>query len=86
MKRIEFIAAAHPRVGTMLSPNAADVRGQLAAIGFTPSDGVTGVDWVITDDTADMAGTDVPVLHLDGKISIYGLKQAVIALFDSQGA
>lgn len=86
MKRIQSIAAAHPRVGTVLSPDTASVRGQLASIGFTPTDGVAGADWVITDDTADVAGTDVPVLHLDGKISIYGLKQAVIALFCSQGA
>lgn len=79
MKRLESIAAAHPRVGTLLSFEATNVRGQLASIGFFPCEGTDDVDWLITDGDTPDAG--VPVLHLNGKISIYGLKQAVIALF-----
>ncbi len=81
MKRIQTIATAHPRVGLVLSPDAASVGGQLASIGFTPSDGTAGVDWVVTDRADAATGLDVPVLRLSGKTSIYNLKQAVAALF-----
>lgn len=81
MKRIEDIAAAYPRVGTLLSPEAESVRGQLTSIGFTPCDGGdSGLNWLITDGSADTPAADVPILRLNGNISIYGLKQAIIAL------
>jgi hypothetical protein len=81
MKRIETIAAAHPRVGLVLSPDTASVGGQLSSIGFTPCDGTAGVDWVVTDRADAAIGLDVPVLRLTGKTSIFSLKQAVAALF-----
>lgn len=81
MKRIETIAAAHPRVGLVLSPDTASVGGQLSSIGFTPSEGTTGVDWVVTDRADAAIGLDVPVLRLTGKTSVFRLEQAVTALF-----
>lgn len=85
MKRIESIAAAHPRVGTLLSPEAAVLRGQLSSLGFTPCDAdESGLDWLVTDDAAAQASA-LPVLQVTGKVSIYGLKQAILGLFSSQG-
>ncbi|HLO77973.1 MAG TPA: hypothetical protein VK196_16080 [Magnetospirillum sp.] len=87
MKRFESIVAAHPRVGAHLSTETAVVRGQLASLGFAPCDAdASGVDWLVNDDTSGPApAVDVPVLHLNGNISIYGLKQAIVALFDNRG-
>jgi hypothetical protein len=84
MKRIESLAAAHPRVGAVLSPEAAVLRGQLSSLGFTPCDaGEPGLDWLVTDGSTE-APAGVPVLRVTGKVSIYGLRQAIISLFDSQ--
>lgn len=81
MKRIESLAAAHPRVGALLSPEAEVVRGQLYSLGFTPVDGAeAGIDWLVTDGTGP-APADVPVLRITGKVSIYGLRQAIAGLF-----
>lgn len=86
MNRIDSLAASHPRVGAILSPETESLRGQLASLGFTPCGGDdTGLDWLITDGAA-VAPAGLPVLHLSGKISIYNLKQAIIALFDGRKA
>lgn len=85
MKRLEDIAAAAPRVGVLLSPDAATVRGQLASIGFAPQDDIASADWIVTDSVDGPTGVKVPVLHIEGKVSIYNLKQAIIALFGDQG-
>lgn len=85
MKRIESIAAARPRVGILLSPEAAALRGQLSSLGFTPCDNTeAGIDWLVTDG-ADLPGAPVPVLRLTGKVSIYTLKQAILGLFTNLG-
>lgn len=84
MKRIESLAAAHPRVGAVLSPEADVLRGQLSSLGFTPCNvGDSGIDWLVTDGTAD-APTGLPVLRITGKVSVYGLQKAIIALFDGR--
>lgn len=84
MKRIESLAAAHPRVGALLSPEAETVRGQLYSLGFTPVDGTQpGIDWLVTDGAAE-APAGVPVLRIAGKVSIYGLRQAIVGLFDGK--
>lgn len=82
MKKIESLAAAHPKVGTVLSPETETVRGQLYSLGFTLCDvGDKAADWLVTDDTTPTP-TGVPVLHITGKVSIYGLTQAIIRLFE----
>ncbi|HTH16080.1 MAG TPA: hypothetical protein VL974_05450 [Magnetospirillum sp.] len=80
MKRIEDIAAAHPKVGVLLSPEAEVVRGQLASIGFVTQDAdAPGADWLITDGAVPAAA--LPVLRIERKVSIYALKLAIISLF-----
>lgn len=83
MKRIQSLVTAHPRVGMALSPATETVRGQLYSLGFTPCDSTdSGIDWLVTDGAA--APADLPVLHVTGKVSIYGLTQAIIRLFDGE--
>lgn len=100
MKRIEIIAAEHPHVGVVLSPQNASLSGQLRSIGFTCHDAANGeegaiYDWLLIDPGADAAliasvveraGAQVPVLRLDHNVSIFALKQAVIALFKPKAA
>ena len=84
MKRIDALAAAHPRVGALLSPATETVRGQLYSLGFTPVDGAQpGIDWLVTDGAAE-APAGVPVLRVTGKVSIYGLRQAIVGLFEGE--
>lgn len=84
MKRIETIAAAHPKVGVLLSPEAEVLRGQLASIGFVTQDAAApGADWLVTDGDAPSAAA-LPVLRLERKVSIYALKQAIISFFAGQ--
>lgn len=83
--QIKAIVAARPRVGTLLSPETAVLRGQLASLGFTPCDGAeAGIDWLATDGSAQAPETGVPVLRVEGKISIYNLRHAIVALFDGR--
>lgn len=85
MNRIEDITAARPRVGVLLSPEAAAIRGQLASIGFAPQDDIASADWVVTDSPETPAGITVPVLHLHSKVSVFNLERAITALFGGQG-
>lgn len=86
MNRIDSLAASHPRVGAVLTPETESLRGQLSSLGFTPCDGDdAGLDWLVTVGAAT-APAGLPVLHLNGKISIYNLTQAIVALFDGRKA
>ncbi|MCR6630823.1 MAG: hypothetical protein NVV74_12670 [Magnetospirillum sp.] len=80
MSTIETIAAAHPKVGVLLSPDAQALRGQLGAFGFSVCDASEpGIHWLVTDGDAPAAG--VPVLRLPTKISMFKLERAILALF-----
>lgn len=85
MTKIQSLAAAHPRVGALLSPDAAALRGQLSALGFTPVDADSaGIDWVVTDGTSSTLPAGIPVLRIAGKVSVYGLEKAITALFEGE--
>jgi hypothetical protein len=83
MSNIESIAATHPKVGVLLSPEAQSVRGQLGAIGFSPCDATDpDADWLVTDGERTAIGTtSVPVLCVASKMSVFRLEQAIVALF-----
>ncbi|MBX9635022.1 MAG: hypothetical protein K2X44_08580 [Magnetospirillum sp.] len=87
MKRIETIAAEFPNVGVRLSDQAQALRGQLASIGFTcqDADKSDGLNWLVVDSQSrelEASHPGLPVLHTGSKVSIYGLKQAILALFN----
>jgi hypothetical protein len=90
MKRFETITAQFPNVGLALSPLAETLPGQLASIGFTCQDEqAPGINWLIADEDAEAVKArhpGVPVLKVNSKVSIYGLKQAIVALLDSPNA
>lgn len=87
MKRIETIAAEFPNVGVLLSDQAQALRGQLTSIGFTcqDADKVEGLNWLLVDNQGqelEARYPGLPVLHTNSKVSIYNLKQAIVALFN----
>ena len=90
MTKIETIAAKFPNVGVQLSEQAQALRGQLTSIGFTCQDAANsdGLNWLLSDSTGQdiqASHPGLPMLHINSKMSIYGLKQAILALF-SQAA
>ena len=90
MKRIETIIARFPNVGLALSPKAETLPGQLASMGFVCQDEqAPGINWLIADEAAEDVQArhpGMPVLRIGSKVSIYGLKQAIMALFDPSKA
>lgn len=87
MKRIETIAAEFPNVGVRLSDQAQALRGQLNSIGFTCQDvdNGEGLNWLVVDNQGhdlEASHPGLPVLHTSSKVSIYSLKQAILALFN----
>jgi hypothetical protein len=87
MKRIEAIATQFPNVGVQLSDDAQSLRGQLYSMGFTCRDAANtdGLNWLLSDSTSrdlEASHPGLPVLHTNSRMSIYGLTQAIIALFD----
>lgn len=87
MKKIETIAAEFPNVGVQLSEAAQTLRGQLYSMGFTCRDAseTEGLNWLLSDGAGkdlEASHPGLPVLHTNSKMSIYGLKQAILALFN----
>lgn len=87
MKKIETIAAEFPNVGVQLSEQAQTLRGQLYSIGFTCQDAASGkgLNWLLSDSASqdlEASHPGLPVLHISPKMSIYHLKQAIVALFN----
>jgi len=90
MKRIDTVVAQYPNVGLALSAKAETLPGQLSSIGFTCRDEQSPeLNWLIADEAVDEViarHPGVPVLKVNSKVSIYGLKQAILDLFNSQAA